>query len=472
MSEHEFDVIVIGMGPGGEDLAGRLAQAGLAVAGVESRLVGGECPFFGCVPSKMMIRAANLLAEAGRVAGMAGRAAVEPSWQPVARRIRDEATDDWDDTVAADRFTGKGGQLFRGTGRIIGPGQVRVDRARAGGGSDGGGSDGGGGGSDLLRARRGIVIATGTEPAVPPIPGLAGTPLWTNREAIRATQVPESLIVLGGGAVGVELAQVFARFGARVSVVEALAKLVPLEEPEAGDLLASVFRAGGIGVRTGVAASQVSHDGGSFRVTLAGGEVLTGSELLVATGRRTRLAEVGAGAVGIDESARAIPVDERMRAAPGVWAIGDIVGHGAFTHMSVYHAGIVIADILGQEHHAAEYHAVPRVTFTDPEIGSVGLSEAQARDQGRDVRTGVAQVPATARGWIHKAGNEGFIKLVQDAGSGVLVGATSAGPVGGEVLSMLTLAVHARVPVQRLREMIYAYPTFHRGVEDALTAMG
>ena len=465
MSEHEFDVIVIGMGPGGEDLAGRLAQAGLAVAGVESRLVGGECPFFGCVPSKMMIRAANLLAEAGRVAGMAGRAAVEPSWQPVARRIRDEATDDWDDTVAADRFTGKGGQLFRGTGRIIGPGQVRVDRARPGGGSDGGGGD-------LLRARRGIVIATGTEPAVPPIPGLAGTPLWTNREAIRATQVPESLIVLGGGAVGVELAQVFARFGARVSVVEALAKLVPLEEPEAGDLLASVFRAGGIGVRTGVAASQVSHDGGSFRVTLAGGEVLTGSALLVATGRRTRLAEVGAGAVGIDESARAIPVDERMRAAPGVWAIGDIVGHGAFTHMSVYHAGIVLADILGQEHHAAEYHAVPRVTFTDPEIGSVGLSEAQARDQGRDVRTGVAQVPATARGWIHKAGNGGFIKLVQDAGSGVLVGATSAGPVGGEVLSMLTLAVHARLPVQRLREMIYAYPTFHRGVEDALTAMG
>jgi pyruvate/2-oxoglutarate dehydrogenase complex dihydrolipoamide dehydrogenase (E3) component len=312
------------------------------------------------------------------------------------------------------------------------------------------------------------VIATGTDPAVPPIPGLAGTPFWTNREAIRATRVPESLIVLGGGAIGLELAQVFARFGARVTVAEARGRLVPLEEPEAGELLANVFRAAGIGVRTGAAASQVSHDGKLFQVTLAGGEVLTGSELLIATGRRTRLAEVGAGVVGIDERARAIPVDDRMRAAPGVWAIGDIVGHGAFTHMSVYHAGIVLADILGQEHHAAEYHAVPRVTFTDPEIGSVGLSEAQARDQGLDVRTAMSQVPSSARGWIHKAGNEGFIKLVQDAGRGVLVGATSAGPVGGEVLSMLTLAVHARVPVQRLREMIYAYPTFHRGVEDTL----
>jgi pyruvate/2-oxoglutarate dehydrogenase complex dihydrolipoamide dehydrogenase (E3) component len=455
----EFDVIVIGMSPGGEDVAGRLAEAGLAVAGVESRLVGGECPYFGCVPSKMMIRAANLVTDARRVTGMAGRAVVEPEWEPVAARIRDEATDDWDDTVAADRFTGKGGHLFRGFGRITAHGEVTVDRP-------------GNQGHDVLRARRGIVIATGTAPAVPPIPGLAGTPFWTNREAVKVTAVPSSLIVLGGGAIGVELAQVFARFGATVTVVETLGQLVPLEEPEAGELLAGVFAAEGVGVRTGIAASQVSHGDAGFEVRLDGGETLSAAELLVATGRRTDLAGIGAGVAGIDEHAKVIAVDDRMRAAPGVWALGDIVGHGAFTHMSMYHAGIVVADILGEEHHAAEYHAVPRVTFTDPEIGSVGLTEAHAREHGLAVRTGIAKVPLSARGWIHKVGNEGFIKLVQDAASGTLVGATSAGPVGGEVLSMLTLAVHARVPVPRLREMIYAYPTFHRTVEDALTDLG
>jgi pyruvate/2-oxoglutarate dehydrogenase complex dihydrolipoamide dehydrogenase (E3) component len=455
VSEHEVDVVVIGMGPGGEYAAGRLAKAGLLVAGVEISLVGGECPYWGCVPSKMMIRAADLVAEGRRIPGLAGSAAVRPDWAPVAGRIRDEATDNWDDKVAADRFTGLGGLLFRGQGRIVAPGRVAV-------------------GDDMLRARRAIVINTGTAPAIPPIPGLAATPYWTNHQAIEAEQVPDSLIVLGGGAIGAELAQVFSRFGAEVTVVEALGRLLPPEEPEAGALLAKVFGREGIGVRTGAKAERVTHDGGGaggpgrFTVTLADGAGLGASALLVATGRRADLAAVGTGSVGIDENQPAVPVDDHMRAAPGVWALGDVVGKGAFTHMSMYHAEIVVADILGQEHHLAEYHAVPRVTFTDPEVGSVGLTEAQAREQGLDVRTGTTQVPTSTRGWIHKAGNDGFIKLVEDSGRGVLVGATSAGPWGGEVLSMLTLAVHAAVPTKRLREMIYAYPTFHRAVEDAL----
>jgi pyruvate/2-oxoglutarate dehydrogenase complex dihydrolipoamide dehydrogenase (E3) component len=454
VSEHEVDVVVIGMGPGGEFVANQLAEAGLLVAGVENSLIGGECPYWGCVPSKMMIRAADLVTEGRRIPGMAGSAAVRPDWSPVAGRIRDEATGNWDDKASAKRFTGLGGLLFRGQGRIIAPGQVAV-------------------GDDVLRARRAIVINTGTAPVIPPIPGLAGTPYWTNRQAIEAEQVPDSLIVLGGGAIGAELAQVFSRFGAEVTVVEALDRLLPPEEPEAGALLAEVFGREGIAVRTSAKPERVSHDRGAgdrpgFTVTLADGAELGGSALLVATGRRADLAAAGTGSVGIDETQRAVPVDDHMRAAPGVWALGDVVGKGAFTHMSMYHADIVVADILGREHHPAEYHAVPRVTFTDPEIGSVGLTEAQAREQGLDVRTGMTQVPSSARGWIHKAGNDGFIKLVEDSGRGVLVGATSAGPWGGEVLSMLTLAVHAAVPTKRLREMIYAYPTFHRAVEEAL----
>jgi pyruvate/2-oxoglutarate dehydrogenase complex dihydrolipoamide dehydrogenase (E3) component len=454
VSEHEVDVVVIGMGPGGEYAADQLAKAGLLVAGVENSLVGGECPYWGCVPSKMMIRAADLVTEGRRIPGMAGSAAVRPDWAPVAGRIREDATDNWDDKAAADRFTGLGGLLFRGQGRIIAPGRVAV-------------------GDDVLRARHAVVINTGTAPAIPPIPGLAGTPYWTNHQAIEAEQVPDSLIVLGGGAIGAELAQVFSRFGAEVTVIEALDRLLPPEEPEAGALLAEVFAREGIGVRTGAKAVRVTHDGGAgdrarFTVTLADGAELGGSALLVATGRRADLAAVGTGSVGIDENQRAVPVDDHMRAAPGVWALGDVVGKGAFTHMSMYHAEIVVADILGREHHPAEYHAVPRVTFTDPEIGSVGLTEAQAREQGLDVRTGMTQIPTSTRGWIHKAGNDGFIKLVEDPGRGVLVGATSAGPWGGEVLSMLTLAVHAPVPTKRLREMIYAYPTFHRAAEEAL----
>ncbi len=449
MTLREVDVVVLGMGPGGEDTAERLAAAGLSVTAVESRLVGGECPYWGCVPSKMMIRAADLLAEGRRIPGLAGDSQVHPDWSPVARRIREEATDNWDDKVAVDRFTGKGGTLLRGHGRITARGEVTV-------------------GADVLRARRAIVINTGTQPFIPPIEGLAGTPYWTNREAIEATEVPASLLVLGGGAIGAELSQVFGRFGARVTVIEESGRLLPPEEPAAGDLLATVFGREGIEVRTGTTAQAVRHDGMAFSLALSDGTAVTGDALLVATGRRTDLAGIGVGAVGVDESARTIPVDDHLRVVPGVWAIGDITGHGAFTHMSMYQANIVVHDILGEEVSPAEYHAVPRVTFTDPEIGSVGLTEAQARDRGLDVRTSIYPIQKSARGWIHKAGNDGFIKLVADAGQGILVGGSSAGPTGGEVLSMLTLAVHARVPVRRLREMIYAYPTFHRTIEPAL----
>jgi pyruvate/2-oxoglutarate dehydrogenase complex dihydrolipoamide dehydrogenase (E3) component len=327
VAQHEFDIVVIGMGPGGEDAAERLAAAGLSVAAVEERLVGGECPYWGCVPSKMMIRAADLLAEGRRIPGLAGRSQVSPSWAPVATRIRDEATDNWDDRVAADRFTGKGGHLFRGHGQLIAPDQVQV-------------------GDDVLTARRGVIINSGTAPAVPPIRGLAGTPFWTNHEAIETERVPESLIVLGGGAIGAELTQVFSRFGARVTVVEAAGRLLAAEEPESSRLLAEVFGREDIDVRTGVTADQVHYDETGFTVTLSHSPAVRAAALLVATGRRADLSELGVGVLGLDPEARTIPVNDRMRVRDGVWALGDVVGHGAFTHMSMYEADIVVADIL------------------------------------------------------------------------------------------------------------------------------
>jgi len=448
MVEHT-DVVVVGMGPGGEEVAGRLAEEGLEVVGIEGRLLGGECPYWGCVPSKMMLRAAGLLTEARRVPGMAGSVTVTPDWAPVAGRIRLEATDNWDDRVAVERFESKGGHFVRGWGRLNGPGRVSV-------------------GEHEFEAGRAVVVNTGTQPWAPPIPGLSDVAYWTNRGAIEATEPPASLVVLGGGAIGVELGQVFARFGTTVTVLEAAPHLLPAEEAESGQLLSEALEADGIRVRAGAQVNSVRAEGSGVVVTLGNGEELAAERLLVATGRRADLAGLGVGSVGLDETARSIPVDARCRATERLWAIGDITGVGAFTHISMYQAGIAVSDILGQPGAPADYRAIPRVTFTDPEIGSVGLNEADARATGMSVRTGRADVPSSARGWIHKVGNTGFIKLIEDAERGVLVGATSAGPCGGEVLAMLTLAVHASIPTSQLGTMIYAYPTFHRAVEVAL----
>jgi pyruvate/2-oxoglutarate dehydrogenase complex dihydrolipoamide dehydrogenase (E3) component len=449
MAEHEVDVVVIGMGPGGEEAAGRLAEAGKSVVAVEAELVGGECPYWGCVPSKMMIRGSTLIAESRRADPYAGSSSIRPDLGPVARRIREEATDDWDDTVAVKRFEGKGGRLVRGRARLDGPGRVAV-------------------GDDTFVASTGVVVATGSAPVVPPIEGLAEAGHWTNREAISAKTAPESLVVLGGGAIGLELAQMFARYGSSVTVVEALDRLLPPEEPEAGEVVAEALQEDGIDVRVGAKAVHVGRADDSVEVRLEDGTTVRGAELLLSVGRRARVAELGVDTVGLDPDAKALEVDEWMRAGERLWGIGDVTGIGMFTHLAMYQADIAVRDILGQGGPAADYRGLARVTFTDPEVGSVGLTERAARDQGIRVRTGTSQVSRSARGWIHGPGNAGLIKLVVDDDAGVLVGATSAGPWGGEVLSMLTLAVHARVSVDELRSMIYAYPTFHRGVQDAV----
>lgn len=448
----EADVIIIGMGPAGETVGGQLAEAGLEVIGIEGGLVGGECPYWGCVPSKMMIRASNLLAESRRVAELAGTSTTTPDWKLVADRIRDQATDNWDDTVAVDRFVNKGGTFVRGYARIVGADVVEVN-------------------GQTYQARTGLVIATGTRAAVPPIPGLADTPFWTNHEIMEAKELPASMIVLGGGAIGAEVAQVMARFGVDVTVVEGEDRMLPRNEPEAGETLRKVFESEGIRVATGQFASSISYQDEAFTLELPDGTSLQAERLLVAAGRQTFLKELGVDALGIDSEQKFLQTDKHQRVQPGVWAVGDIAGDGLFTHLGTRQAEVAAADILGRVVEPLNLDALSAVTFTDPEVGAVGLTEAEARSFGLDVTTAFKLVGHTARGWLHSVGNDGFIKLVADQHRGILVGATSVGPHGGEVLGLLALAVHAEIPITTLRSMIYAYPTFHKGIEDALNEL-
>jgi pyruvate/2-oxoglutarate dehydrogenase complex dihydrolipoamide dehydrogenase (E3) component len=461
-----FDLIVLGLGPGGEEVAESAARAGRRVLGIDPALVGGECPYYGCIPSKMILRGAAVLTEARRVDGLAGHAETQPDFTPVANRIRDEATDDWDDRVAVERFERLGGAFVRGSGRLAGrdpDGRLIVTV-----------------GEQAFRAPD-VVIATGTAPAIPPVEGLAelrasGTgvdgPVWTNREIVQAREAPASLIVLGGGAIGCELAQGFARFGSAVTVIELAGRLLMPEEPEASQTVADVFAREGITVRTGVGVAAVAAGGAAVKVSLQDGTTATGTKLLVAAGRRPNLTGIGLDSVGLADDLRALTVDEHMQVlrdgepVRGLYAVGDITGRGAFTHVAVWQARVLEAHLRGEPRPFGGYHGLAWATFTDPEVGRVGLTEQQARHGGGNVRTASAPIPANSRGWIHGPGNDGFVKLVADGD--VLVGATVVAPNGGEILGLLTLAVHARVPIATLRTMHYAFPTMHRAVLEAL----
>jgi pyruvate/2-oxoglutarate dehydrogenase complex dihydrolipoamide dehydrogenase (E3) component len=447
------DVIVLGLGVGGEEVANCLAENGLNVVGIESSLVGGECPYYGCIPTKMMIRADDMLAEGRRIPGFAGDSVIKPDWMPVAQRIRTVATDNWDDRVAVERFQGKGGHFVRGAGRLAGPGTVSVN-------------------GTTYEATRGVVIATGTSPAVPPIPGLDRVSYWTNREAVKVEQLPDSLVILGGGAIGVELSQVFARFGVKVSIIEGMNRVLAMEEPDASAVLDEVLRRDGVDLYLSARAESVEQAGGPVTINLQDGRKLTARQLLVATGRRANLRDIGLETVGLDPAARLLEPDDHLRVGERLWAIGDVTVSGGFTHMAIYHADIVINDILGTPGPGADYRAKPRVTFTDPEVGAVGMTEEQARKQGINVRTGLQKASVTSRGWIHGPGNDGFIKVVEDADRGVLVGATTMGPRGGDLLGLFELAIKLQIPSDELRHLIYAYPTFYRGSGEAVRKLG
>lgn len=452
MSE-QCDVVVLGMGTCGEDAALRLLAAGLDVVGVEARLIGGECPFWACLPSKFMIRSANLLIEARRADGRVGSVSVEPDWGAVASGVRAEVTGSWEDSSGVERFESRGGRFFRGWGKITASRTVEVD------------------GTEII-ARRGIVVATGSQPRIPPVPGLSEISYWTNHGAIEAEDLPESLAILGGGPVGCELGQVFARFGAEVTIIEGEPRLLRSEEPEVSQLVSDALAGEGVNLRLGVRAESVADEDGSVHVTLSDGSTVVADELLVATGRKADADGLGVDAAGARTDRGFIEVDGRMRAADGMWAIGDVTGKGLLTHVAEYQSMIAIEDILGADPRPADYSAMPRATFTDPEVGAVGMTEEVARSEGHEVTVTVKDLRSTFRGWLHATGNTGTIKLVADKGEDRLLGATVVGPRATDVLGFLGLAVQERIPLANLVNTIYAFPSFYGGIGEAIGAYG
>jgi pyruvate/2-oxoglutarate dehydrogenase complex dihydrolipoamide dehydrogenase (E3) component len=444
--ERQFDVIVLGAGPCGEAVATELAGSGSTLAVVESNLVGGECPYWGCVPSKTLLRSAEVVKEARRALELAAsRVELTQDFPKVAKRTSWMARD-LDDTRPALAIQ-EHAMLVRGRARLVGPGRVEVDGLQ-------------------LRASRGVVVCTGSSPAVPPIEGLDRVSYWTNREAVLTKTLPKTLIVLGGGAVGVELAQAFARFGAAVTIVEGADRLIPAEEPEAGELLRRHLESDGVEVVTGARVDSVQAHGGGVRLQVRDHGPLSGERLLVATGRRPNLEGFDLAASGLQSDARGwLQVDARsLLAGEGVWGGGDVTGIAGFTHLAHYH-GTLIGRTLRGRNVAANHTAIPRVTFTDPEVASVGLSEAEARESGLTVRVAHTDAAETARGQIHGF-QGGLVKLVADLATERLVGATIVSPRAGEIIGELTLAIRTRVPLSLLADTIHAFPTFSRVLQS------
>jgi pyruvate/2-oxoglutarate dehydrogenase complex dihydrolipoamide dehydrogenase (E3) component len=436
----EVDAVVIGAGPAGEVCAGRLGDNGLEVALVERELVGGECSYYACMPSKALLRPGDLVDEARRIPGV--QLDTPPLDVPRVLTRRDEVIHDRDDSSQIPWLESRGVKLLRGHGRLERERQVRV-------------------GDDLLEARRAVVVATGSSSVMPPIPGLAEAAPWTNREATTASAIPTRLLVLGGGVVGVEMAQAYAALGASVAIVEALPRLIAREEEFASSDVEDGLRAAGVEVHLGAKATAISRGEKQVRLELETGEGLAGDELLVAIGRRPNTTDLGLEAFGV-EPGKPIEVDDRLRAGGSDWlyAIGDANGRAELTHAGKYQARVAADVILGRDARAtSDGRMSPRVIFTDPNVAAVGHTLASAREAGMEVRAVDVGTSSVAGGSFYGRGATGTSRLVIDEQRGVLAGATFTGPDVAEMLHGATIALVGEVPLDRLFDAIPSFPT-------------